>query len=119
MKPRERIRHALNHQPTDRVPIDMGSTPMTGIAASTYSRLRRALGLPAAPVKVHEPYQILGLVENDVREKLGIDTIGLDRPCFLMFKEFLSTKDKSKIWPTHFLGRRREYCHMEEVHFLN
>ena len=26
---------------------------------------------------------------------MGIDTIGLDRPCFLMFKEFLTTKDKS------------------------
>lgn len=46
---------------------------------------------------------------------MGIDTIGLDRPCFLMFKEFLSTKDKSKIWPSHFLGRRREYCHMERL----
>ena len=46
---------------------------------------------------------------------LGIDTIGLDRPCFLMFKEFLTTKDKSKIWPCHFLGRSREYCHMERL----
>ncbi len=46
---------------------------------------------------------------------MGIDTIGLDRPCFLMFKEFLVTKDKSKIWPCHFLGRRREYCHMERL----
>jgi len=46
---------------------------------------------------------------------MGVDTIGLDRPCFLMFKEFLTTKDKSKIWPCHFLGRRREYCHMERL----
>jgi kynurenine formamidase len=46
---------------------------------------------------------------------MGIDTIGLDRPCFLMFKEFLTTKDQSKIWPCHFLGRRREYCHMERL----
>jgi kynurenine formamidase len=46
---------------------------------------------------------------------LGIDTIGLDRPCFEMFREFLSTKDKSKIWPSHFLGRRREFCHMERL----
>ncbi len=46
---------------------------------------------------------------------LGIDTIGLDRPCFEMFGEFLSTKDKSKIWPCHFLGRRREYAHMERL----
>jgi kynurenine formamidase len=46
---------------------------------------------------------------------MGIDTIGLDRPCPEMFKEFLSTKDKSKLWPSHFLGRRREYCHMERL----
>lgn len=46
---------------------------------------------------------------------MGIDTIGLDRPCFNMFKEFLETKDKSKIWPSHFLGRRREFCHMERL----
>lgn len=46
---------------------------------------------------------------------LGIDSIGLDRPCFEMFNEFLSTKDKAKIWPCHFLGRRREYCHMERL----
>lgn len=46
---------------------------------------------------------------------MGIDTIGLDRPCFGMFKEFLETKDKSKIWPSHFLGRRREFCHMERM----
>jgi len=46
---------------------------------------------------------------------MGVDTIGLDRPCFGMFKEFLETKDQSKIWPCHFLGRRREYCHMERL----
>jgi len=46
---------------------------------------------------------------------MGVDTIGLDRPCFEMFKEFLATKDKSKIWPSHFLGRRREFCHMERM----
>ena len=46
---------------------------------------------------------------------MGIDTIGLDRPCFEMFKEFLETKDKSKIWPSHFLGRRREFSHMERL----
>lgn len=46
---------------------------------------------------------------------LGIDTIGLDRPCFEMFREFLNTKDPATIWPCHFLGRRREYCHMERM----
>jgi len=46
---------------------------------------------------------------------MGIDTIGLDRPCPAMFKEFLQTKDKSVLWPSHFLGRRREYSHMERL----
>jgi cyclase len=32
-----------------------------------------------------------------------------------MFNEFLSAKDKTKIWPCHFLGRKREYCHMERM----
>lgn len=54
------------------------------------------------------------LLDQGVR-MMGIDTIGLDRPCFGMFKEFLDTKDKTKIWPSHFLGRLREYCHMERM----
>ncbi len=66
--------------------------------------------------------QYVGLVPEAVEylldqgiKMMGIDTIGLDRPCFVMFKEFLTTKDKSKIWPCHFLGRRREYAHMERL----
>jgi kynurenine formamidase len=54
------------------------------------------------------------ILDQGVR-MMGIDTIGLDRPCFGMFKEFLETKDKSKLWSSHFLGRRREYCHMERM----
>ncbi len=60
------------------------------------------------------PSAIEFLLDQGIK-MMGIDTIGLDRPCFLMFKEFLTTKDKSKIWPCHFLGRRREYCHMERL----
>lgn len=60
------------------------------------------------------PDAINFLLDQGVK-MMGIDTIGLDRPCFNMFKEFLDTKDKSKIWPCHFLGRQREYCHMERL----
>jgi kynurenine formamidase len=60
------------------------------------------------------PEAVEYILEQGVK-MLGIDTIGLDRPCFGMFKEFLETKDKTKIWPAHFLGRKREYCHMERM----
>ncbi|MBF0479106.1 MAG: cyclase family protein [Candidatus Omnitrophica bacterium] len=46
---------------------------------------------------------------------LGIDTIGLDRPCFEMFRDFLAKKDGSLLWPCHFMGRKREYSHMERL----
>jgi len=60
------------------------------------------------------PEAVEYLLDQGVK-MMGIDTIGLDRPCFEMFKEFLATKDQSLLWPCHFLGRRREYCHMERL----
>ena len=57
----------------------------------------------------------LEFILNQGIKMIGIDTIGLDRPCFEMFNEFLSTKDKTKIWPCHFLGRHREFCHIERL----
>lgn len=61
------------------MPVDLGATAVTGIHVSTLSNLRLALGLdqPGARVKVVEPYQMLGEVTDDLREALGIDTIGL------------------------------------------
>ena len=74
---RERVMRTLNHQQPDRVPLDLGSTNVTGIAASSLYRLRHGLGLPERPIRVHEPYQMLGLVEDDVLDALGVDIIGL------------------------------------------
>lgn len=77
MNGRERLRAALQHKETDRPPIDLGATWVTSISASAYSRLRRALGFPPGPVKMHEPLQLLGDVDDDVRAKLGIDVVGV------------------------------------------
>ncbi|MBM3497431.1 MAG: methyltransferase [Armatimonadetes bacterium] len=81
MTSRERVLAAVNHREPDRVAVDLGSTAVTGISASTLSQLRLALGLdgPGDRVKVIEPYQMLGEVTDDLREALGIDTVGLGR----------------------------------------
>jgi hypothetical protein len=70
---------ALDHREPDRVPVDLGGTAVTGISAAVLSRLRLALGLdePGERVRVTEPYQMLGQVTDDLREALGIDTVGL------------------------------------------
>jgi uroporphyrinogen decarboxylase len=44
-----------------------------------YPRLRGALGLPPAPVRVHDTIQQLAIVDEDVLDRLGVDTIELGR----------------------------------------
>ncbi len=74
---RERVGLVLNHQEADRVPIDLGSTTVTGMHISMVYRLRQALGLdkPGTPVKVVEPFQMLGEVKQDLLDALGVDCV--------------------------------------------
>jgi hypothetical protein len=73
---RRRVLAALAHREPDRVPIDCGSTGVTGIHVSCVAALRDHYGLEKRPVKVHEPYQMLGLVEEDLQQALGVDVQG-------------------------------------------
>ena len=73
---RARIREALSHRES-AIPFDLGSTAVTGAHVTIVEGLRRHYGLEKRPVKVHEPYQMLGLVEDDLRGALGIDTSGV------------------------------------------
>jgi hypothetical protein len=79
MTGRERVRAALAHREPDKVPMDFGATAVTGIAASVVHRVRHALGLDGRgePVKVVEPYQMLGGIGPDLQHALGIDTAGV------------------------------------------
>lgn len=82
MTSRERVNLALQHREADRVPIDLGASPVTGMQVDTVYRLRQALGMdaPGTPVKVVEPYQMLGEIKPDLMDALGIDVIPLGRP---------------------------------------
>ena len=73
----ERLQNALNHTLPDRIPVDFGSTAVTGIHASCVAALRDHYGLRKSPVKVHEPYQMLGLIEDDLADAMGIDVCGI------------------------------------------
>lgn len=76
---RERVSLALAHREPDRVPLDLGGSLITGMAAGAVYRLRQALGLdePGTPVKVIEPYQMLGEIKPDLMEVLGVDVVPL------------------------------------------
>jgi len=82
MTSRERVAKALNHQEPDRVPLDLGGSATTGMQVSSVYLLRQALGLdpPGTPVKVVEPYQMLGEIKPDLMDALGIDVVSLRSP---------------------------------------
>lgn len=82
MTGRERMLKALNYEPVDRVPVDLGGTVTSGAQVSVVANLRQALGLDklGEPVKVVDPYQMLGEVAADLRDMLGIDTVNLLGP---------------------------------------
>jgi hypothetical protein len=77
MTSKERVSASLNHMFTDKVAIDFGSTSVTGIHVLSVERIRQYYGLKKKPVKVIEPYQMLGELDDEVRSVLGIDTIGV------------------------------------------
>ncbi len=82
MTSRRRVELALAHQEADRVPLDLGGSLITGMHVSSVYKLRQALGLdpPGTPVKVIEPYQMLGEIAPDLMDALAVDVVGVGRP---------------------------------------
>ncbi len=76
----ERVLASLNHRQPDKVPVDFGATGVTGIHVRIVAALRDFFGLEKRPVKAYEPYQMLGLIEPDLQEALGIDIEGIPPP---------------------------------------
>jgi hypothetical protein len=77
MNHRERILTTLAHRQPDRVALDFGSTPVSGMHVRSVAALRDYYGLEKRPVKVHEPYQMLGLLEADLLDAMGADVVGV------------------------------------------
>ncbi|MEG2625796.1 MAG: uroporphyrinogen decarboxylase family protein [Christensenella sp.] len=94
---RERLTKTLAHEEPDKVVVDLGSSLVTGISAVALSKLRDALGLEKRLVKVYEPMQLLGLVEEDVIEALGIDVVGISTP----YTNYGYQNDAWKQWKIH------------------
>jgi len=76
MNSRQQFLKTVNHQQPDSVVIDLGGTSVTGIHIHTISKLRRHFGLQRKPIRVIEPFQMLGEVGWELIDAIGIDVIG-------------------------------------------
>jgi len=88
MTSRERVIAALNHSEPDRVPVDLGGHRSSGISAIAYHRLRKHLGMPEKPVRVYDMVQQLAIVDEDVMDLFGVDTIEMGRGFLLEEKDW-------------------------------
>ena len=80
MTSRERLDAALNHRQPDRIPVDFNGTAVTGMHVKCVIGLREHYGLEKRLVRVHEPYQMLGWIDDDLQTALGIDVEGVYGP---------------------------------------
>jgi len=78
----QRVQMALNHQQPDCVPLDLGSSAVTGMSVASVYMLRQTLHLdpPGTPVKVTEPYQMLGEIAPDLLDAFNVDIVSLGGP---------------------------------------
>lgn len=76
-KGREQLIATLNHKQPDRIPIDVGGTSVSGIHASCVAALRDYYGLEKRLVRVCETGQMLGLLDEDLKDAMGIDVAGV------------------------------------------
>ena len=74
---RQKVKRVLSHRQTDKLAVDFGASPVTGIHVRVIEKLRRYFGLAEIPVKVTEPYQMLGEVDPELSEILGVDVLGI------------------------------------------
>ena len=76
---RERVLDAFEFKTSDQIPVDFSGHRSSGLSAMLYPKLRKALGLKPVPVRVYDPIQQLAILDEDVLDLLGVDTIELGR----------------------------------------
>lgn len=76
MTSKERFDLTVNHKQPDKIVVDLGSTAVTGIHVLSVKNLRQHYGLESRPVRVIEPYQMLGEVDEELIQAMGIDVVG-------------------------------------------
>jgi len=79
MNSRERILAAIEHRQPDKVPVDLGATPSSGISAIAYGNLKKHLGLTQGGTLVYDVVQQLAQPEDALLDRFNIDVVDIGR----------------------------------------
>lgn len=98
MRSRDNFLKTLNHEEPERLVVDLGATPVTGIHVKLVAELRDYYGLARKPVRVTEPYQMLGEVEEDLAEAMELDVVGISPPADMFGNRLENWKEYRTPW---------------------
>lgn len=98
MSSKENLLKSLNHEEPERVVVDFGATPVTGIHVLLVEKLRAHFGLESRPIKVTEPYQMLGEVDSELQEAMGVDVLGISPPGDMFGNKLEGWKEYRTSW---------------------
>lgn len=105
MNSRERVLAAIAHIQPDQVPVDLGSTPSSGISAIAYSNLLKAIGRTDLPVQIYDVVQQLAQPDMSIIDRFGVDVLDIGRAFNTEEKDWhetiLANGDKA-FYPIHF-----------------
>ncbi len=79
MNSRERILTSINHKEPDRVPIDLGATPSSGISAIAYNNLKKHLSIKSGHNRVYDVVQQLSQPEDEILDMFKVDVLDIGR----------------------------------------
>lgn len=98
MTGKEKLQLALEHK-EGPVLFDIGGLNTTGMHCIVMQELRDFYGLEKKPIRIIEPSQLLGYMEDDLREALGVDTqpVWGSRTCY-GFEAYGELKEWTTPW---------------------
>lgn len=77
MTSKERVLAAVNHKQPDRVAVDLGATPSSGISAIAYNNLKKHLGLTSGHTRIFDVVQQVVYPEQEIIDRFGVDVIDI------------------------------------------
>ena len=78
MTKRERVLKSIGHVESDKIPIDLGSTPSSGISAVAYSNLLKYLGIKGS-TRVYDVCQQVAQPEDTILQLFRVDVVDVGR----------------------------------------
>ena len=79
MDSRERILAAINHKQPDRIPVDLGATPSSGISVVAYHNLINYLGINHLKNHVYDVIQEVTQPEMELLDLFKVDVLDIGR----------------------------------------